>query len=593
MIPNEMDYESATRLSKRIYIMRRYFLQLTIAALFVASTAHAANDILITVNHRYLHLPIKNGAKLCWMTLKSQGRPALEFQIELAEDQPDYWAFLDVSDRKGSKLAIEVDRLAPDSKGLAAITQSDAVPDAKTLYTEKWRPQFHFTSRRGWLNDPNGLVYYDGQYHLFYQHNPYGIKWGNMTWGHAVSPDLVHWRELSDALHPDELGSIFSGSAVVDHNNTAGFQTGTEKPIIYFYTSAGGCIRKKVPFTQSIAYSNDSGLTFTKYNENPVLGHIVNGNRDPKVIWHQPSKRWIMALFLDKRDFALFSSPDLKKWTRLCDIPEFGDRECPDFFELPVDRDANNTRWVFWGASGRYLLGTFDGKSFTSQSGPHVAQYGPDDYAAQTYSDIPATDGRRIQIAWLRNGRYPDMPFNQQMSVPRVLSLRTTPDGVRLFIEPVEELKKLRHKEHTWKDITFHENPKRLKNLAGENFGDLLDIEVAIEPGKAKTVGIDIRGFKIEYSPAEKRLTAKGKSAPLEPVGDVNQIGGRITLRILVDRTSVEIFANSGRVQMASCFLPNDENKDINVYSSGGKARIESLKIWELESTWTGGRNSR
>lgn len=172
------------------------------------------------------------------------------------------------------------------------------------------------------------------------------------------------------------------------------------------------------------------------------------------------------------------------------------------------------------------------------------------------------------------------MVFNQQMTVPRVLSLRTTPDGVRLFIEPVEELKKLRRREHAWKNLTLHESPKRLKNLTGGSFGDLLDIEVSIEPGNAKAVGLDIRGFKIEYSQTEKRLTAKGKSAPLLTVD------GRITLRILVDRTSVELFANSGRVQMASCFLPKDENKGISVYSLGGKARFVSLQIWELESAW-------
>ena len=189
-------------------------------------------------------------------------------------------------------------------------------PENVPLYQESLRPQFHFTSRTNWLNDPNGLVFYKGEYHLFFQHNPLGINWGNMTWGHAVSSDLLHWRQLDDAIAPDRLGTIFSGSAVIDWNNTAGLQTGTEKPLIAIFTSAGGTSTEsnKQPFTQSIAASNDRGRTFRKYDHNPVLGHIIGGNRDPKVIWHAASKKWVMALYLDGDQYALFSSTDLKNW---------------------------------------------------------------------------------------------------------------------------------------------------------------------------------------------------------------------------------------------------------------------------------------
>ena len=291
---------------------------------------------------------------------------------------------------------------------------------APAIYHESLRPQFHFTSRTNWLNDPNGLVFYRGQYHLFFQHNPAGINWGNMTWGHAVSPDLLHWKQLDDAIAPDRLGTIFSGSAVIDWNNTSGLQTGQEKPLIAIYTSAGGTspASNGQPFTQSIAASNDLGGTFRKYDHNPVLGHIIGGNRDPKVIWHGPTKKWVMALYLDGDQYALFSSPDLKQWTKLCDISRFGSGECPDIFELPIEGLRGKSRWIFWGGNNTYLIGDFDGTKFVKESGPHRFEFGANYYAAQTYSDIPAADGRRIQIGWMSGGKYPHMPFNQQMSFP-------------------------------------------------------------------------------------------------------------------------------------------------------------------------------
>lgn len=530
----------------------------------------------LVVERRYLHLPVRNGARKQWMRYVVDGQPVREFEIELAEGKPDFWMPSDVSDWKGCTLRIEVDALPLGSQGLASITQADEFPNAASIYTERFRPQFHFSPRRGWTNDPNGMVYYDGEYHLFFQHNPYGTKWGNMTWGHAVSTDMLHWNELRDELYPDQLGTIFSGSAVVDWNNTAGFQTGKEKVLVCIYTSAGGTnhASQGQPFTQSIAYSNDRGRTWTKYEKNPVLGHIEGGNRDPKVFWHEPNRQWIMPLYLDKHDFVLFASPDLKQWTKLCDIPEFGDRECPDMFELPVDGDKSDTRWVFWGASGYYLIGRFDGNVFTKESGPHQSCWGANDYAAQTYSDIPATDGRRIQIAWMRGGKYPGMPFNQQMSVPRVLTLRTTPEGVRLFIEPIKEIESLRTKEHAWSAITLAPGTNLLNDVSAE----LLDVQTEFELGDAKQIGFELRGQKVEYSVAEKRLTALGRTVPLDPVD------GRMRLRILVDRTSIEVFANDGQVSIASCYVP--EGNLLAVCAVGGTAKVASMKVWELKSVW-------
>ena len=437
-------------------------------------------------------------------------------------------------------------------------------------YQETYRPQFHFTPRTNWTNDPNGLMYYKGEYHLFFQHNPQGINWGNMTWGHAVSPDMVHWTQREHAIHPDALGTIFSGSAVVDWHNTAGFETGEEKAIVCIYTSAGE------PFTHSIAYSNDRGRTWSKYEGNPVLGHIVGSNRDPKVIWYEPRRTWIMALYLDGNDYALFSSPNLKQWTKRCDVHLPGSGECPDFFELPVDGDRNNTRWLFWGANGNYLLGRFDGQTFTPESGPHQSSWGGNFYAAQTWSDIPRSDGRRLQIAWMAGGQYPDMPFNQQMSFPCELTLRRTPEGIRLFRVPVREIERIRGKKHAWRKVRLGPGDDPLQGISGE----LFEVRAEVEPDGATHFGLTLRGETVEYDVAGQQLSCLARSAPLAPQN------GRVRLHILLDRTSLEVFGNDGAISMHTCFLPDPANRSVSMYAVGGQVNVVSLQINELRSAW-------
>jgi len=448
----------------------------------------------------------------------------------------------------------------------------------ENFYHEKYRPQFHFSPKKNWTNDPNGLMYYKGEYHLFFQHNPSGINWGNMTWGHAVSPDMVHWTQLDDAIGPDKMGTIFSGSGVVDCGNTTGFQTGEEKALVCVYTSAGGTSEesKGQPFTQSIAYSNDCGRTWTKYEKNPVVCHIVSSNRDPKVIWHEPTKRWVMALFLDGNEYLLLTSPNLKEWTGQSTIHLRGAGECPDIFELPVDGDANNKKWVFWGGNGNHLIGTFDGNRFNAESDVLRTEVGANCYAAQTWSDIPESDGRRLQIAWMAGGKYPDMPFNQQMSFPRELTLRTTPEGIRLFHKPVKEIENIHQKEHSCNDKVLKPGENMLSGISG----DLFDIRAEIELGNATEFGFDVRGEKVQYNVAEKKVSCLGKSAILEPIQN------KINLQILVDRTSIEVFGNDGRTAMSSCFLPDLANTSLGIYSSEGEAKVVSLKVYELRSAW-------
>jgi fructan beta-fructosidase len=449
------------------------------------------------------------------------------------------------------------------------------------LYREKHRPQFHFSPKKGWTNDPNGLVYYKGEYHLFFQHNPFDVQWGNMTWGHAVGPDMVHWTQTANALEPDRMGTMFSGSAVVDWDNTAGLQTGDEKTIVLVYTAAGGSSpeSKGQPYTQCIAYSNDRGRTWTKYAGNPVIPNVIGSNRDPKVVWHAPTRRWIMTLFLDGSTYGFLSSADLKKWTLLhqISVPKVG--ECPDFFEMPVENEPGVAKWVWTGANGNYLVGTFDGERFTPEVMTQPLSYGANYYAVQTFSDLPGN--RRVQMSWMSGGRYPGMPFNQQMSCPYELRLRRYGyNSYRIFALPIKEIESLRGTPRSWKNLEVKpgENP-----LAGVS-GDLWDLSAEIEPGSASEVGFKFRGWSVAYTAREKGRDNSLNSGQLR--AQLPLRNGRIKIRILVDRTSVEVFGNDGEVAIPTCFLPEDDSRGLELFASGGTARVVSLDVYPMTSCW-------
>ncbi len=513
------------------------------------------------------------------------------------DDERLDWATWDLSDLANKTARIEIVDKATGGWGhinIDQIVQSDRrkaeAPEVAVLYRESLRPQFHFTAERNWLNDPNGLVFYGGEYHLFFQHNPSGIDWGNMTWGHAVSKDLLHWRQLGHALEPDSLGTMFSGSAVVDWRDTAGFGKQLDSrpspslvkdgakpaPLVAIYTAAGGTSAesKGKPFTQCIASSNDEGRTWRKYEKNPVLPHIVGQNRDPKVFWHAPTKKWVMSLFLDGEQYALFGSSDLKEWTKLSDLPVFGAGECPDMFELKTPDGSGATKWVFWGGNGNYLIGSFDGIKFAKEGGPYRFEYGANYYAAQTYSDIPSVDGRRIQIAWMSGGKYPGMPFNQQMSFPSTLALAKTADGLRVCRQPVQEIESLRGEHRDW-----HGALKGSDNPLAEISGDTLDIRAEIEVGAAKELKFGLRGADLSYDTAKQELRLLGKTAPLPLTG------GKLSLTILLDRGSIEVFASGGIVTMASCFQP-EKGATRPLALRGDGATAKSLNVWQLKSCW-------
>ncbi len=519
---------------------------------------------------RYLHFPIKNGATKRVVTLLVDGKVAVRNDMELADDKPDWWAPMDVSAWQGKTLTVQVDKLRDDSTALTSIDQSNTLKNDKDDYHESLRGQFHFSPRRGWNNDPNGLVFFNNEYHLFFQHNPYGWGWGNMHWGHAVSKDLVHWQELKDELLPDEMGPMFSGSAVVDWNNTSGLGTGDQPPLILIYTAAGN------PTVQGIAYSTD-GRNFTKYKNNPVLSEITGGNRDPKVIWHAPTNQWVMVLYVELEGvhtIHFFRSPNLREWTFASKTDGFF--ECPDFFELPIDGDRTNKKWVLLGASSEYMLGSFDGVSFTPETPKLPGHRGKGFYAAQSFSDIPEHDGRRIFIGWFQTETR-GMPFNQSMSIPLELGLTETVEGPRLTFQPVTELASLRHNSHHLSIGTLKPGaPNPLEDIHCET----LEIQAEFEPGEAGEISLFVRGANIVYDSSNQEIIVNGHRAPA-PL-----IQGKQRLTILFDRTGLEVFASDGLCYLPMPFIANEQDLSMSVSCSGTDVVFSNFDVHELESAW-------
>lgn len=532
----------------------------------------------IVAEKRWLHLPIKNGAPKRAVTLAWAGEPpSPPLDIELADSDPDWWAPIDLQGRAGQKLTLTVNRLPEDSKAFELLSQEDVLKGEAPLYHEALRPQFHFSARRGWLNDPNGLVYHNGVWHLFFQHNPYGWSWGNMHWGHATSPDLFHWTEHGDALAPDALGPMFSGSAVVDWKNTSGLGKDGKPPIVLFYTAAGS------PTVQCLAYLPERGSRPVKYSRNPILKELTPGNRDPKVIWHEPTSQWVMVLYVerDKKHYIdFFTSSNLKQWTRTSGLESF--YECPDFFELPVTatngEPTGERYWVLTGASSEYMLGSFDGKAFTPATGKLPGHRGKGFYAAQTYSDAP--DGRRVQIGWLQ-APAPGMPFNQCMSLPLELGLRQTEEGPRLTRQPVKELDALlTSRRHVLATVPAAIEAEAEPLTSAAPLPETLKLEGEIAPGTAKQIHLRVRGAELDYSPETQELTLNGHRVPL-PLED-----GKFNFTLYLDRTTLELFANKGLTYIPMPFIAKVEDFSLSLSASGGTAEVRSLTVETVSSIW-------
>lgn len=536
------------------------------SALFVLLCASLnAQDIEIKITKKYLNFPVSHRQDRAKMTFQIGGKPDLSVLVRLASDDADYWVFKDVSDLKGKTVKITYEG---KGDGLSKIYQDDEIAGQDSLYKEKNRPQFHFTTRRGWINDPNGLIYHNGEYHLFYQHNPYEREWENMHWGHAVSKDLIHWKELPIALFPDQHGTMFSGSAVVDHANTAGYNKGSTPAMVVAYTADSP--EKQV---QCIAYSLDNGRTFTKYEGNPVIDskHRWNSKdtRDPKVFWYTPGSHWVMVL--NERDgHSIYTSANLKDWNYESHVTGFW--ECPELFELPIDGDPNRTKWVMYGASGTYMLGSFDGKVFTPEAGKYQYTTGSI-YAAQTFTGMP--DGRRVQIGWGRVS-HPGMPFNGMMLLPTELTLRSTKDGPRLFNVPVKETEQLFTPVRQWQNLTSEKANELLDEF---DDADCLRIKTTIKLSHATNAGFNLFGQQIvDYDLNPNRLNGVFYSPD-----DMTSM--EISADIYIDRTNIEVFIDGGAYSYSIERKPDRSNNE-GFHFWGNNIEVKNLEVLRAASIW-------
>ena len=560
----------------------------------------------INTNQRYLLLPVEEVMPDVRVSMIVNNKEVNVADVRLAVNRVDYFVPLDISDYAGKNILLKFKLGSNDPiRGKLSAVCCKEMKLSDTFDTgnrEKFRPTYHFSPLYGWMNDPNGMVYKDGEYHLFYQHNPYGSKWGNMHWGHAISKDLINWEHRPDAITPDALGTIFSGSAVVDTDNTAGFGAGA---IVAIYTQNSD---RQV---QSIAYSTDNGRSFTKYENNPVLTSDARDFRDPKVFWHKDTQRWIMLLAVGQ-EMQIFSSSNLKDWAFESSFGEGqgahgGVWECPDLFELPVD-GTNEKKWVllcnlnpggpFGGSATQYFVGTFNGKEFVNESPSKTKwmDWGKDHYATVTWSDAP--DNRRIAIAWMSNWQYAnDVPTSQYRSpnsVPRDLSLFTVDGKTYLQSAPSPELLKLRDIS---KKRSFKVNGTRtIKDMIAGNEG-AYEIELTIENQHADVIGFRLYNNKgeevdMQYDMKEKKFSMDRRKSgdvgfnenfPMLTWTAIESGKDELKLRLFVDKSSVEAFGDGGRFVMTNQVFPSEPYTHIDFYSKGGAYKVDSFVIYKLK----------
>ncbi len=478
-------------------------------------------------------------------------------------------------------------------------------------YDQPFRPQFHFSPREHWTNDPNGLVFFDGEYHLFYQYNPFGDTWGHMSWGHAVSRDLIHWEELPVALAEEHGVMIFTGSVVVDKANSSGFCLGGKPCLVAVWTGFTAKTATKPDLqTQNIAYSNDHGRTWTKYRANPVLNLNLTDFRDPKVFWSAQAKHWVMAVSLpNDHKILIYGSADLKQWKRLSEFGPAGATggqwECPELFEVPVDHKGE-TRWVLkvglnpgavGGGSGeQYFIGHFDGERFQNEN-PAAAtlwtDYGKDCYCALTFNNLPKTEAP-LMLGWMSNWQYadkvPTSPWRGQMTLPRKLSLRMTTDGIRLFQQPVDNLAALRgmriplSEQMRGTGHQFQFSSTVSMGTAGE-----VGWKVLAKGDILTSIGYDKQRRVLFVDRTHSGNVGFSKDFPVRTAAPLKLNGNSLQLSVVLDRDSVEVFADDGRVTITNLVFAPADADSLEFYASGGKAALVSGSLWKLRSRWASG----
>lgn len=564
---------------------------------------------------KYLLLPVQEGAPMSHIRVLSDGRLDETLNIMLADNKVDYYVPLLLTGRDGDNILLDVRcnhnrssvRDAHEAIWVKELRLSD---EFDTENREKFRPLYHHTPLYGWMNDPNGMVYKDGVWHLSYQWNPYGSKWENMTWGHSTSKDLIHWETQNPSIDRDALGAIFSGSAVVDKNNTAGFG---KDAIIALYTSADASQM------QSLAYSTDGGYTFEKFTGNPVIAYDRE-SRDPNMFWDEKNSQWVLALAsaLD-HEMLIFTSPDLKTWTLSSKFGKgYGSQEgvweCPDLMELPLltadGKPTGKTKWLlicninpggpFGGSAAQYFTGDFDGKTFTADSDPEDTKwidYGKDYYAAVSFSNAP--DNRHTLLGWMSNWQYanevPTQQFRSANSLPRELTLFENTDGRTLLASvPSPELETIRGKAINYGSSKLSKSGKTFK-LPAQNDG-VCEIVVDITPkdeapvvltlsnaeGEQVAMTIDPANDTFSMDRTKSGITDFSEHFPCVTTAPAYNVDkGKYSIRIFIDRSSIEAFSADGHFAMTNLVFPNSPYSKLTV-SSSAAGKIDNLKIYPL-----------
>ena len=621
--------------------MKNNFYHLTMA--FAAAATFAAcqpqkSDIRVehqgdtlTVVHitnptKYLILPIQESSNEGKVKLDTGSPADVAMDVRLAVDSVEYYVPFQLP--QGAKEAtVTIGRVAANAICWDNIQLADTFNTANTDY---YRPVYHHTPLYGWMNDANGLVYKDGEYHLYFQYNPYGSRWGNMHWGHSVSKDLVHWEHLAPAIARDTLGHIFSGSTIVDKNNSAGYG---KDAMIAFYTSASD----KYGQVQCMAYSTDNGRTYTKYEKNPILTPFdgLKDFRDPKVFWYEPAQKWYMIVSADK-NMRFYSSTDLKQWEYLSQFGEgYGVQpnqfECPDFIQLPVDGNKDNMKWVmivninpgcpFGGSATEYFVGTFDGKEFKCDNDKSVTKwldFGKDHYATVCFSN---TGDRVIAVPWMSNWQYANItPIRQHRganALPRELSLYTKDGEVYMAANVVKEAEGLRKETRKVDNFSLKGEQTISDVVVAEECA--FEVEVNVTPEKSQIVGfdlvndkgektkiyLDMKAGRVVMDRTESGLVAFGEKAEphfkethdrrkTESINYVHDFalgtwaplslceGKTYHLNVFVDKCSVEIFVDGGRIAMTNLVFPTVPYNALRFYAEGGEAKVENLNIHKL-----------
>lgn len=571
--------------------------------------------VRITGAGKYLLLPVQESNDDAKVSILADGKIEKTINVRLAKNKVDYFVPFDLAPYRGHDILLNIVttqnrsniREAKDDACWKNLTLSDTFD---TTNREKYRPAYHHTPLYGWMNDPNGMFYKDGRWHLYYQWNPYGSKWQNMTWGHSSSADLVRWEHHPAAIEANGLGTVFSGSSVVDSANTAGFGSDA---VVALYTSAD------VSQTQSLAHSSDGGMTFEIYPGNPILT-LESEARDPNMFWDADNGRWVLSLAhaLD-HEMLFFTSPDLKEWTLQGSFgkgigAQDGVWECPDLFRLKVD-GSGEEKWVlvcninpggpFGGSATQYFTGDFDGKTFIADTDAEGAiptkwmDYGKDHYATVSWSDAP--DNRRVLIGWMSNWQYagevPTMQYRSANTLPREAGLFRAPDGqLYLSSSPVAELGALRDKP----SVSVRNKPAggngRNFPLPDSNGGAceiLLDIDsrkaasvditISNNDGESVILSYDTKAHTMSFDRRRSGITDFSQDFPTVTTAPTFETDGKLSLRIFIDRSSIEVFGNGGKTVMTNLVFPTVPYSSVSVSAKGGNTRIENLKIYPIK----------